>query len=125
MHGWAARLDESGKLGEIEKLILQAGFGEYLNQMRGGIALSQGEIARPHDIGIAPADIPRAFDPFQQIEATLERRYEGTGLGLPLSRALAELHDGELTLESEVGRGTTVTIRLPPERIAGPAHTPA
>ncbi len=57
LHLWAARLNEAGKLGEIEKLILQAGFGEYLNQMRGGIALSQGEIARPHDIGIAPADL--------------------------------------------------------------------
>lgn len=47
LHLWAARLNEAGKLGEIEKLILQAGFGEYLNQMRGGIALSQGEIVRP------------------------------------------------------------------------------
>ncbi len=57
LHGWAARLAEGGQFGEIESLILQAGFGEYLNQMRGGIALSQGEIARPADIGIAPEDL--------------------------------------------------------------------
>jgi len=61
LHGWAARLANSDQLGEIETLILQAGFGEYLNQMRGGVILSQGEIARPADIGIAPADLA-AFD---------------------------------------------------------------
>ena len=50
--GWADRLAEEGQLGELESLILQAGFGEYLQQMRGGILLSQGEIVRPADMGI-------------------------------------------------------------------------
>jgi signal transduction histidine kinase len=68
-------------------------------------------------IGIAPADIERAFTSFVQLESPLPSRIPGTGLGLPLSRALAELHGGRLTLESAPGRGTTATLRLPSERV--------
>lgn len=68
-------------------------------------------------IGIAPADIPKALSPFVQIDSTLSRKYEGTGLGLPLTKALVELHGGSLDLESEIGAGTTVTVRFPAERI--------
>jgi PAS domain S-box-containing protein len=68
-------------------------------------------------IGIAPADIPKALEPFGQVDSKLSRKYEGTGLGLPLSKGLVELHGGRLELASEVGVGTTVTIVLPPERI--------
>jgi two-component system cell cycle sensor histidine kinase PleC len=68
-------------------------------------------------IGIAPEDIPIALMPFGQVDSTLSRKYEGTGLGLPLSRALVELHRGTLSIESTVGVGTTVTVRLPAERV--------
>ena len=68
-------------------------------------------------IGIALADIPKALAPFQQIDSALNRKYEGAGLGLPLTRALVELHGGTLDLQSEVGIGTTVTVRFPAERI--------
>ncbi len=68
-------------------------------------------------IGIAPEDMGRVLEPFGQADSTLHRRYEGTGLGLPLAKALVQLHDGTLTLESRVGAGTTVTIRLPRDRI--------
>ncbi len=54
---WAERLDADGKLSEIEALILQAAFGEYINQLRSGVAISQGEIVRPGDLGITDADI--------------------------------------------------------------------
>jgi signal transduction histidine kinase len=64
-------------------------------------------------IGIALEDIPKALARFQQVDAQLDRRFEGTGLGLPLSKAFVELHGGSLELESEVGVGTTVTIRFP------------
>ena len=64
-------------------------------------------------IGIAPDDIPKALARFEQVDARLDRRFEGTGLGLPLSKAFVELHGGSLDLESEVGVGTTVTIRFP------------
>ncbi len=68
-------------------------------------------------IGIALEDIAKALAPFQQIDSDLNRKYEGTGLGLPLTKALVELHGGSLDLQSEVGVGTTVTVRFPAERI--------
>ena len=67
-------------------------------------------------IGIAPQDIDRVMEPFGQVDSRLSRRFSGTGLGLPLSRSLTEMHGGTLTLESEPGKGTTVTIRLPASR---------
>jgi PAS domain S-box-containing protein len=69
-------------------------------------------------IGIAFENIPRALAPFQQIDSGLNRQHEGTGLGLPLAKSLVELHGGYLDLQSEVGVGTTVTVRFPAERIA-------
>jgi signal transduction histidine kinase len=64
-------------------------------------------------IGIAPEDIPTALSRFGQIDADLNRKYERTGLGLPLTKALVELHGGSLDLKSEIDRGTTVTLRFP------------
>ena len=68
-------------------------------------------------IGIAAADIPKALAPFTQVDSSLSRRYEGTGLGLPLARSMIELHGGTLDIRSEPGIGTTVTITLPAERV--------
>jgi len=69
-------------------------------------------------IGIATSDIAKALEPFGQIDSALARRHRGAGLGLPISRALVELHGGRLDLASEIGKGTTASIRLPPERLA-------
>ncbi len=68
-------------------------------------------------IGMRQEDIPIALAPFGQIDSTLARRHEGTGLGLPLCRTLVELHGGSLTLASRPGEGTTATVRLPAERV--------
>jgi signal transduction histidine kinase len=68
-------------------------------------------------IGIAPGDLPKALERFGQVDSSLARKYEGTGLGLPLSKQLMELHGGSLLLESQEGVGTTVTITLPPGRL--------
>ena len=68
-------------------------------------------------IGIAAQDIPRALERFGQVDSSLSRKYEGTGLGLPLSKRLMELHGGRLELESVVGAGTTVTASFPGERL--------
>lgn len=64
-------------------------------------------------IGIASADIDKVLTPFGQADSALNRRHQGTGLGLPLSRALTELHGGLFALDSQPGRGTRVTVRLP------------
>jgi signal transduction histidine kinase/HAMP domain-containing protein len=63
-------------------------------------------------IGMAAEDIPRALKPFSQIDSRLARRYAGTGLGLPLTKALVDLHGGAMRIDSAPGRGTTVTITL-------------
>ena len=69
-------------------------------------------------IGIGEENLDRVFEPFTQIDSGLGRRYEGTGLGLYLSRALVEAHGGHLTLRSRIGEGTTAEIRLPARRVA-------
>ena len=57
MRAWALRLDETGRLGELEALILEVAFGEYLAQLAGGVPLSQVEMVRPADLGIADEDV--------------------------------------------------------------------
>ncbi len=64
-------------------------------------------------IGIAPEDIEQVMKPFFQVDSRLARKYEGTGLGLPLCKSLVALHGGGLKLESEVGVGTRVVIVFP------------
>jgi signal transduction histidine kinase len=88
----------------------------------GGLVI---EIA-DNGIGMAAESIPLALAPFRQIDNRLDRKYEGTGLGLPLGKALVELHGGVLDIKSQVHLGTTVTIRLPAarRRIREPAEAP-
>jgi signal transduction histidine kinase len=72
------------------------------------------EIAvRDTGIGMDAADIPKALEPFGQISNAMTRAHEGTGLGLPLSKSLVELHGGQFSLVSAPGQGTTVMITLP------------
>ncbi len=68
---------------------------------------------RDSGIGMKPDDIPRALEPFVQLDARRGRRFPGTGLGLPIAKSLVEAHRGSFWLESEPGRGTTVIVRLP------------
>ncbi|GEM_PF-2419554 len=64
-------------------------------------------------IGISAADQARLFQPFTQIDSTLARRFEGTGLGLAMVKRLAELHGGRIALQSAPGQGSTFTVWLP------------
>jgi signal transduction histidine kinase len=64
-------------------------------------------------IGIAEQDLAHVLEPFAQADGGLARNFEGTGLGLPIARALMALHGGSLELASAAGVGTTVTLRLP------------
>jgi signal transduction histidine kinase len=86
-----------------------------------GLALAVSD----NGIGIAPEDIPKVLERFGQVDSPQQRKHTGTGLGLPLSRQLAQLHGGELTLESAVNVGTTVTVTLPASRLAPAAAVAA
>jgi signal transduction histidine kinase len=67
-------------------------------------------------IGMSPDEIAVALEPFSQIENALVKKYEGTGLGLPLAQRLVELHGGRLMIDSVKGIGTTIHVHLPPGR---------
>ena len=64
-------------------------------------------------VGIAAADLTRIGDPFFQAGKTFERRHEGTGLGLSIVKGLVGLHNGEISVQSKLGEGTTVCVALP------------
>ncbi|HLJ20601.1 MAG TPA: HAMP domain-containing sensor histidine kinase, partial [Stellaceae bacterium] len=68
-------------------------------------------------IGMRAEDIPRALEPFGQVDDGMRGARQGTGLGLPLAVCLIELHHGHLAVDSMPGRGTTVTVTLPAERV--------
>ena len=76
-------------------------------------------------IGISEEDLERVLEPFTQADSSLSRRHQGTGLGLPLTRALLEMHGGEMQLESAKGKGTVATITLPASRLTRTPHSPA
>ena len=82
-----------------------------------GIAL----IVTDTGAGMAPEDIPRALQPFVQVDTSLNRRHRGTGLGLPLTKVFVELHGGRLEIDSTPNAGTTVTVILPALRRTEPA----
>ena len=84
---------------------------------RGGLCLAVSDTG----IGISEEDFDRVLSPFGQVESAYSGTYEGTGLGLPITKALIELHGGSLTLESEIGAGTTVSLNFPKERILEPS----
>ncbi|MEW5703861.1 MAG: ATP-binding protein [Pseudomonadota bacterium] len=85
---------------------------EIWRSPNGGLLIS----VKDNGIGIAAEDIPKALAPFGQVDSSLSRRYPGTGLGLPLTKKLVELHGGTLTLASAPDQGTKVTLWFPPER---------
>ena len=73
---------------------------------------------RDDGIGMNDAEIANALTPFGQNRTKLTVNQEGTGLGLPLAKAMIELHGGTLKVESQPNRGTCVSLRFPPERVA-------
>ncbi|MCM0019790.1 MAG: ATP-binding protein [Tagaea sp.] len=84
----------------------------------GGVTL----IVADDGIGIAPEDLARCLEPFGQVETGFERQNGGMGLGLALTKALAEAYGATLAIDSQIGRFTRVTIAFPPVRVAGPGE---
>ncbi|MBI1212175.1 MAG: hypothetical protein GC190_11980 [Alphaproteobacteria bacterium] len=74
-------------------------------------------VVKDTGIGIPAKDIDRVLRPFEQVESALSRRHGGTGLGLPYSKKVVEIHGGRLVLASQVGSGTTVRVELPASRV--------
>jgi signal transduction histidine kinase len=83
-----------------------------VHEPSGGVMLE----VRDTGIGIAPEDQAKVFERFGQASHGIAGIEKGTGLGLPIVKGLVEAHGGTIELESELGRGTTIRIRLPPER---------
>jgi signal transduction histidine kinase len=91
------------------------------------IRAEQGLVLQVTDtgIGIAHSDFHKVLEPFGQVDSSLARKYDGIGLGLPLTRQMVEMHGGTLELDSVVGHGTTVTITLPAWRLISRAEAAA
>jgi signal transduction histidine kinase len=86
-------------------------------QQDGDLVINVGDTG----IGIAPEALDLVMEPFRQANGSFSREYEGTGLGLTISKNFIELHGGKLAIESEVGVGTTVSVILPAFRVLHPA----
>jgi signal transduction histidine kinase len=87
-------------------------------QMRGSMVTDFYIMIKDTGIGITRENVHKVFQSFGQIDSGLNRKYEGTGLGLPLTKKLVELHHGTISLESEAGKGTTITLHF----IANPTY---
>ncbi|WP_426179118.1 ATP-binding protein [Rhizorhabdus sp. FW153] len=110
-----------------EKIIFNLLSNAFKYTLAGGISVevrSEGDAAvvvvEDSGVGIAADEIPRLFDRFHRIEGQPGRTQEGTGIGLALVKELVALHEGTIAVESELGRGTRFTVRLP----TGSAHLP-
>jgi len=84
----------------------------------GGIAFSVSDTG----VGMNAAEIKRALSPFGQVDSSLARKHEGTGLGLPLARSMTEVHGGDFAIESAPDEGTTVTVTMPADRVLAPVQ---
>jgi signal transduction histidine kinase len=122
--------DETLRVTAVERMIRQIVINLVGNAIKftppGGTVYLSGrmrndggfEIAvRDTGVGMSEAELAIALTPFGQNENRLTGKHDGTGLGLPLAKAMLELHDGALTMASAPNMGTTVTLMLPAERI--------
>jgi len=112
------------RLGQVLRQLLSNAvkFTEIGGTVTAGARLEQDGglliFVRDTGIGIPEGDLERIFEPFTQLDSTLARRYQGSGLGLYVSRALVAGHGGRLTVTSRAGEGTTAEIRLPATQLA-------
>jgi (2S)-methylsuccinyl-CoA dehydrogenase len=123
MQLWAVRLDEKGQFGEVEQLILQIAFGEYLSQIAGGIQMNQGEMVRLQDLGLSPDDAHLLMDPaatmLMQAGNTQAAR---TRLVELMQERAAEITVGRTGLEEELEMIRAQFRRFSVEKVEPYAH---
>ena len=101
-------------------------FTDEGGEVRVSVDRKQDEIrvaVRDNGIGIPADALPRLAQPFEQVSDTRDRNYDGTGLGLALTKSFAEMHGGRLTIASEAGRGTQVSFFLPLPKAQSNTHS--
>jgi len=118
----AIESDRSGYIDrdKFEKIIFNLLFNAFKFTRRGGevllsVTMVDNELklaVRDTGVGISPTDLERVFDRFWQAEGSTTRRYQGVGIGLALVKELARIHGGDVSAESELGRGTTMKVHL-------------
>ncbi len=96
-----------------------AGGSVTVTARRQSLAMGGGLLIQIADtgVGIAEQDIPKVLAPFGQIEGPLHREHQGTGLGLPLVQSFMQLHGGEMSIDSALAEGTTISLQFPRERL--------
>ena len=123
MQKWAETLQSDGKFGEIEQLIHQIAFGEYLNQIKGGIPMSQGEISRPGDIGLSQDDLaPLATPEIEQLTQGGNSQAARTRLVALMEEQSANIIFGASGLEDELEMIREQFRRYAIDRIEPHAH---
>jgi (2S)-methylsuccinyl-CoA dehydrogenase len=123
MARWARALDGEGKFGEIEQLILQAAFGEYLAQLAGGIAMSQNEIARPYNLGLSNEVIGEFWSPAVDELAQLGTRAEvRAGIAEYLAKHEGAMFVGDPGLDDTMAMIREQFFRFAQEKVTPFAH---
>ncbi len=116
---WAERLDASGELTEMESLLLQAAFGEYLSQMAGGIAMSQVEVVRPRDMGVSD-DAVHAF--YTPEVSTLIANGNTDAVRMRIAKHMGDGHFGNLGLDEDLTMIQDQFRRWSEEKVVPFAH---
>jgi (2S)-methylsuccinyl-CoA dehydrogenase len=123
MARWSRALDTAKRFGDIERLILEAAFGEYLAQIAGGIAMSQNEIARPGDLGLSDDDVAAFRTPaVAEIIALGARRESRAAIGDYLAAHAGAMHFGDPGLDETTGMVREQFYRFAQEKVAPFAH---
>ena len=120
---WARELEGQKKFGEIERLILEAGFGEYLAQIVGGIPMSQTEICRPYDMGLTDEDIGGFWTPVvRELVATGNRPEVRAGIADYLAKHAGAMFIGDPGLDDTMGLIREQFFRFAAEKVTPFAH---
>ncbi|SDY19566.1 acyl-CoA dehydrogenase family protein [Citreimonas salinaria] len=123
MQAWAQRLTEQGKFGEVEALIHQIAFGEYLSQIAGGIQMNQAEIVRLHDLGLdADKSAALVTDPVKRLMTEANSQAARTRLVALMQDRMAEITVGHTGLDDELGMIREQFRRYATDRVIPHAH---